>query len=206
MTIRVAAVDNHEIVRDGIAARLQATPDLTVVASVATVEEMLDRAADVDVVLLDLMLEAGSSADLVPVLVEAGPRVLVYTSEERPVPLRRAVTLGASGVLLKSDSTQSVIEAVRDCVDGGFCCSGPMAHALLHDEAAVAELSPTQVQILQHLDEGLDYQGVAAVLGSSQSSVKTHLQRVRAKFVDLGLEPRNSHHLTHLASRQGHLR
>lgn len=207
--IRVATVDDHEIVRDGLASRISGASDtLEMVASTDTVEALLDLMADgieVDVVLLDLHLAAGPTYDAVPDLVDRGLRVLVYTTEERPVPLRRAVTQGASGVLLKSDAPPTVVAAIRDAHDGAFACSGPLAHALVKDEGLVADLSPRQVEILQLLDEGLDYRGVASVIGGSEGAVKTHLQRIREKFRRLGVEPGNAHHLTRLAGEQGHL-
>lgn len=206
MSIRVATIDNHEIVRDGITARIAAqAPDIAVVASTATVEEFFSAGTEVDVVLLDLMLEAGQSSPHIPRLVTAGCRVLLYTTEERPVPLRNAVTLGANGVLLKSDPPATMIEAIRATAAGEFACSGPMAHALLSDETNVADLSPRQIDILQARDEGLDYRHIATLFDCSEGAVKTHLQRVREKFRAIGIEPGNSHHLTRLATEQGHL-
>jgi DNA-binding NarL/FixJ family response regulator len=205
MTIRVAAIDNHEIVRDGIASRLLTEgADLVLAASTASVEEFLDLDAAVDVILLDLGLESGMSTEWIPTLIDRG-QVLLYTTEERPVPLRRAVQLGVSGVLLKSDSPRTMIAAIRSVADGDFCCSGPTAHALLTDETTVADLSARQVEILRALDEGLDYRQTAALLQTSEASVKTHLQRVREKFRKIGIEPGNAHHLTRLAAQQGHL-
>jgi DNA-binding NarL/FixJ family response regulator len=206
MTIRVATIDNHEIVRDGIASKLaSAGTGLEIVASTATVEEYVGLGVRADVVLLDLMLEDGWSSPWIPDLVRTGARVLVYTTEERPVPLRRAVELGASGVLLKSDPSATVVGAVHDAVAGDFCCSGPTAHALLTDESTVADLSPRQVEILRALDEGLDYRHVAAAVGCSETTVKEQLRRTRDKFRRLGIDPGNSHHLTRLAEQQGHI-
>lgn len=205
MTIRVATIDNHEIVRDGIAARLLAEgPDLVLAASTSSVEEFMALDVAADVILLDLGLGSGSSAEWIPELIRTG-HVLLYTTEERPVPLRRAVQLGASGVLLKSDPPSTMIASIRAVADGEFCCSGPTAHALLTAEAAVADLSERQVEILRALDEGLDYRQTAALLGTSEGSIKTHLQRIREKFRKIGIEPGNAHHLTRLASKQGHL-
>lgn len=204
MTIRVATIDNHEIVRDGITTRLTASgAEMQVVASTESVEEYLDLGVRADVVLLDLKLKSGESTAWIPMLTERGERVLLYTTEERPVPLRRAVELGASGILLKSDPPASMVAAVREAAAGEFSCSGPVAHALLTDPTIVAELSERQVEILRALDEGLDYRGTATLLGVSEASVKTHLQRIREKFRRLGIEPGNTHHLTRLTIQQG---
>jgi len=203
--IRLAVVDNHEVVREGVAARISAAaPEIEVVASTETVEELLALQVEPTVVLLDLWLEEGDSLRHVPTLVEHA-RVLLYTTEQRPVPLRAAVALGAGGLSLKSDPLDSVVEGVRQLAAGEFFCSGALAHALLTDDRAVAELSERQVEILQALSDGLDYRGVATLLECSQGAVKTHLTRVRDKFEAIGLHPGNSHHLTRLATEQGYL-
>lgn len=205
MTIRVGTIDDHEIVRDGVAARIaEAAPDITVVASVESVEQFSALGVVADVVLLDLMLATGSALGEIPGLVDLGVRVLLYTTEERPVPLRNAVALGVSGVLLKSDPPATMVEAIRHAVAGEFACSGSTAHALLNS-GSVARLSPRQVEILRALDQGMDYRQVAKHVGCSEGAVKTHLQRIREKFRNIGVEPGNSHHLTHLATQQGHL-
>lgn len=204
--ITVAAVDNHEIVREGLAQLMDRSgTDITLLAAVDTVERLLEEQV-ADVILLDLLLADGESTGSIPVFVERGSRVLIYTTEERPVPLRRAVRAGASGVLLKSDPLAGVIDAVRSVMTGDFCCSGPLAHALLHDPHLVAHLSDQEVQVLHALDEGLDYRATARVLGITQSTVKTYLSRIRAKYAAVGPDPRNSHHVTRLASKDGYLR
>lgn len=206
MMIRVATIDNHEVVRDGLTARLVSEgPEIEIVASTASVEEFCELDVGADVVLLDLVLDSGPSFESIPLLVDTGARVLLYTTEERPIPLRRAVQLGASGILLKRHPTTTVVAAVRAAMAGEFCCSGSTAHALLTDDTTVADLSGRQVEILRALDEGLDYRQTATLLGTSEASVRTHLQRIRDKFRRIGIEPGNAHHLTRLAMQQGHI-
>lgn len=202
----VATIDNHPVVREGIALHLErSAPDLALVASEATVEGYLSGAARAQVVLLDLLPDGGESTGSIARLARTGARVLIYTTEERPVPLRRAVECGATGVLLKNDPLPAVVDAVRRAAHGEFCCSGALAHALLTDESVVADLSERQVQVLQCLDEGLDYRTTSRVLGVSEGVIKTHLARIREKYRRMGIEPGNSHHLTRVAHAQGYL-
>lgn len=203
--ITVAIVDDHEIVREGVESHLErALPDVEVVGSTATVRE-LPKGVVPDVVILDLVLRDGPSLDEVPVLVDRGSRVLLYTSEERPVPLRHAVSLGVSGVLLKGDPVSTVSTGVTMAMDGHFYVSGPLAHALITDVDLVADLSEQQRQVLQCIDEGLDYRATARVMNISGNTVKEYLARIRDKYRDRGLHPGNSHHLTRLAHEEGHL-
>lgn len=203
--IRVAVVDNHEAIREGLVARLSAEPDLQVVASAAAVEEQDGSGWGADLVLLDLWLAEGDSLAAIPALCDAGVAVLLYTSEERPAPLRRAVAAGAAGLLLKNDPMDTVIDGIRQAANGEFYCSGPLAHALLHDPERMVELSQRQIEILHCLADGLDYRGAARVIGASEAAVKTHLARARAKFRGIGIDPGNAHDLVRLAREQGHL-
>jgi DNA-binding NarL/FixJ family response regulator len=203
--LTVAIVDDHEIVRDGVEAYIErACPEAQVVASVGTVAEMLAGPVP-DVVILDLVLREGQSLHEVPDLVARGIRVLLYTSEERPVPLRRAVELGVSGVLLKGDPVSTINEGLTMAMDGQFYVSGPLAHALITDPALVSDLSEQQRQVLQCIDEGLDYRATARVMNISGNTVKEYLSRIRDKFRERGFHPGNSHHLTRLAQEEGHI-
>lgn len=204
-TVTIAIVDDHEIVRAGLEHRLQlAMPEATVIGSVATVGELPDDRIP-DVIILDLLPD-GESLSAVPRLVRQGSRVLLYTSDHRPVPLRHAVRLGVTGVMLKGDPASTVVDGVRMAMDGQFYVSGPLAHALIAEPGLVAELSEQQRQVLQCIDEGLDYRATARVMNISGNTVKEYLARIRDKYREQGHAPGNSHHLTKLAYDEGHLR
>ncbi len=204
--LAIACVDNHAVVRAGIVTHLrEALPEARVVASTATVDALLSDWPQPDVVLLDLLLAGGVATPAIPELVRLGARVLLYTAEERPAPLRKAVAAGAHGVLLKSDPLETVAVSVRRVAAGEFCVSGPLAHALLTDERLIVDLSEQQVQVLRCIDEGLDYRSTARVLGVSETTVKTYLARIREKYCAAGYESGNSHLLTRYAVDQGHL-
>jgi len=203
--VTLAIVDDHEIVRAGVELYLQrARPDVRIVASVSTVADLPADAAPA-LVILDLVLRDGQSLDEIPALIERGSRVLLYTSEERPVPLRRAVDLGVSGVLLKGDPMATIDEGLTLALAGQFYVSGPLAHALVTDPDVVSDLSEQQRQVLQCIDEGLDYRATARVMNISANTVKEYLARIRDKYRERGLYPGNSHHLTRLAHEEGHL-
>lgn len=202
----VGVVDDHAIVREGVAQYLSShLPSAKVTVSVDSVAALLAEPAT-DVVILDLVLRDGRSVEELPQLVARGSRVLLYSSEERPVPLRRAVKLGASGVLLKGDPVTTIVEGVLTAYEGEFYVSGPLAHALITDTNLVTDLSEQQRQVLQCIDEGLDYRATARVMNISGNTVKEYLARIRDKYRELGFQPGNSHHLTRLAYEEGHIR
>lgn len=203
---RIAIIDDHPVVASGVRRHLESTDSrITIVAESKSVHDFLALHRAVDVVLLDLHLGDGVSLDGIPRLNAAGCKVLIYTTEQRPVPLRKAVESGAAGVLLKGDPLPSVVEAIKTVVAGGFYVSGPLAAALVHDPAMVTDLSVQQQQILRCIDEGLDYRAVARVNGIGVNTVKEHLSRVRDKLRSRGIEPGNAHQLTRQARDEGHL-
>ncbi len=209
--IRVAVIDDHQVVHMGIASLPEVDKDLAFVTAVKTVEEFHTAGVQVDVVLLDLRLDDSDPASVdgtleaIPTLIETGATVLLYTSEQRPVPLRRAVAAGVAGVLLKSDPVETIADGIREATDGNFYCSGTLAHALLTDDLAVAALSERQVDILRALADGHDYRGAARLLQITESALKTYLARARNGFKSIGIEPGNAMDLVRLAKRQGHL-
>ena len=206
--IRVASIDNHEVVREGIMARLARVEGFEVVGAAADVPELVEliaQGAEPDVVLLDLWLDDGLSISAIPDLTAHGTKVLLYTTEQRPALLREAVEAGAAGLLLKRDGLETLVDGIRAAAAEEFYCSSPLADALLHDPTAMPNLSPRQIEILEGLAEGLDYRGIAALLGSTESSVKTHLARIRERFRAIGVEPGNAQDLTRLAAEAGYL-
>lgn len=208
--ISVAAVDNHPIVLAGIGAALtQTAPDLTLEAVASSIDDLLSGpGAAADIVLLDLRMDRPDGRepeDDVKLLVDRGFVVLIYTSEERPVPVRKAIVAGASGLLLKVDPIESIAAAIRDAMDGQLACSGPLAHALLTDEEVVSHLSPRQVEILRNISEGLPYRSIARNLDISESTVREHLNRAVAAYRGRGFDLGNSHGLVRVARAEGHL-
>ncbi|MFL6088523.1 MAG: LuxR C-terminal-related transcriptional regulator [Aeromicrobium sp.] len=205
--VTVAVVDDHAIVRESVALHLdRLNRPVAVVGHFDTISAF--KAADIkaDVVVLDLHLRDGSSVEQIPELVSSGIAVLLYTAEERPVPLREAVAAGISGLMLKGDPLATLLDGIESVAAGEFYVSGPLAHALISDSDLVADLSEQQRQVLQCINEGLDYRATARVMGISGNTVKEYLARIRDKYRDLGVKPGNAHHLTRLAKDEGHLR
>lgn len=206
--IRLAAIDNHPAILHGIAAVLTRTdPDIEVVAIASTVDEMLESATrPPQIVLLDLGMPDTDPPEVnIARLVETGAIVLIYTSEERPVPIRRAIAAGASGLLLKIDPIESIARTVRDAAEGRLACSGPLAHALLSDTETTGRLTPRQVEILEAISSGLPYRSIARQLQISESTVREHLNRAVASYRERGIDPGNSHGLVAQARREGHI-
>lgn len=202
---RVAVIDNHETIRLGVAALLERTPELKIVASHETPEALLESNTPVDVVVLDLYLGRDDelSVPAIGSLIESGMTVLLYTSEERPAPLQKAISAGASGLALKNDGADTLIAALRECAAGGFACSSTLAQALVADAELLAALTPREIDVLRGLDAGLTRGQVAGRLAISDETVRSHLKSVRAKYLDLGRQVTNATSLVREAERDG---
>ncbi|GAA4818679.1 response regulator [Nocardioides caeni] len=209
--IRVGAIDDHPVVLAGVAAALaQAAPDMSLVAIAGSVDELLEKAAGqeagLDVVLLDMRIPEQAPVEVaVARLIENGLVVLLFTAEERPVPVRRAIAAGAAGLVLKVDPIETIAQAIRDVVAGELACSSQLAAMLLTDETLATRLSTRQIEILQAVSTGLPYRLVARDLGISEVTVREHLARAARSYRDGGVDTGNVHGLISRARADGHL-
>lgn len=206
--IRVAAMDNHPIVLEGVGAALaRSAPDMELVAIADSCDGLLGGpGAQADVVLLDLKMPGQAPAhETVTRLVERGIVVLLFTAEERPMPVRRAIQAGAAGLVLKVDPIETIAQAIRDAHVGRLACSGPLAAMLLTDESLGTRLSERQIEILRAVSRGLPYRLVAKDLGIAEATVREHLSRAAHAYREGGIETGNVHGLITQARADGHL-
>lgn len=208
--IRVAAVDDQPIVLAGIAAAVRRhAPDIELVAIVTTVDELLaGSGAEADVVVLDLSMPRPSGQSIetdVGRLTAWGAHVVVFTGEERPVPVRRAVEAGANGLIMKVDPIDVVVDTIRNVAAGEFACSTAMAHALVSDGISATRLTERQLEILRLLARGATNRMVARALGVEVVTVREHLRRAAKAYREAGIEPGNTQGLINSARSEGHL-
>lgn len=177
--ISILVVDDHALVREGIALILAAQPDLTVVGQLADGKSLLDWDKPVDVVLLDLHLPDISGIDL---LREVSARVVMLTTVGRTHEIRRALAAGAAGFALKDSSGAELAAAVR-AAHAGVTALTPTAARLLANPAPVAAaLTGRERDILDLLAAGLSNQDIATALDLSSRTVKTHVSNVLSKL------------------------
>ncbi|WP_380165268.1 response regulator [Jannaschia sp. R86511] len=204
--IRVGAVDDHVPVRRGVAAMLADDPEVTVVAAVGTVTELL-AGPGVDVVLLDLHLADGSRpADNVQRLVEAGVDVLVYSSLTDAGLLREALVAGALGVVHKGQDTPALVSAVRDVAAGLPLLTTEWAATL---DAARGDsrpaLSEREAEALSLYASGLPMKSAARRMDISLGSFREYLLRVRRKYADVDRPATTKLDLYHRAVEDGYV-
>jgi two-component system, NarL family, response regulator DevR len=197
MTVRVALVDDHEVVRRGLRDLLDGEPGIEVVAEAGGVEEALARvgATSPDVVVVDVRLPDGDGVALCRALrqLDPAPRCLVLTAFDDERALVEAIMAGASGYLLKQVRGQDLVDAVRE-VAAGRSLLDPVttAHVLerMRESAKTDELAgltERERDVLELMGEGMTNRQIAERLFLAEKTVKNYVTSVLAK---LGMERR----------------
>lgn len=201
--IRVAIVDDHELVREGMRALIDAQSGAaTVVYSGASVAEAVAVAPDV--VLLDVELGPGAAdvATNAATCRTAGLPVLLISAYDDPVAIRSGMRAGALGFVPKRVSYSQLAEALETVAKDELYLSVDLA-AMLASAADTPDLSPRELDALRLYASGLKLTAVAHRMGISPHTAKEYLDRVRAKYQQVGRPARTRTELYAAASRDG---
>lgn len=178
--IRVLVVDDHEMVRTGLAAMLTADGDIEVVARAADGASAIHQAAicDPDVILMDLSMPVMDGIDATRAITAASPsaRIVVLTSFSDRARVSRALEAGAIGYQLKDAEPTVLRDAVRAAAVGHVPLDARVAGALLPRAAEGGDpLSPREREVLALVTQGLANKQIARALGITERTVKAHL-------------------------------
>jgi two-component system response regulator DevR len=214
---RVFLVDDHEIVRNGVANLIDAQPDLDVVGEADSVRQALARipAAAPDVVVLDLRLPDGDGIELCRAIRSAEPQIrcLMLTAHDDDEASIAAVLAGASGYELKSIRGRNLTDAIRRVARGESLVSRGVAERVVAVAAAspasddgpgspATELTLRERQVLRCIGDGLTNRQIGERLGLAEKTVKNYVSGLLAK---LGMQRRTQAavYATSTASRGG---
>ena len=207
--IDVAAVDDHPVILDGVAAWVsEPGSGIRVVGSAATVAALLaGPGRRAQVVLLDLDLGDGSTAEEnVAAIRAAGPAVLVLSASDKPATVRHAIRAGALGYVLKNEKTAQVRAAIRAVAAGKDWISPRLAYIFATDDAPDRPvLSPQETRALQLYATGMPMKSVARRMSISEETAKQYVGRVREKYARAGRAAPTKLELYHRAVEDGHL-
>jgi DNA-binding NarL/FixJ family response regulator len=191
--LRVLLVDDHPVVRAGIAGMLAAESDIEVVGEASDGREAVAQVAALhpDVVLMDLRMPHLDGAAATEQVVSRHPsvHVVVLTTYDTDGDIVRAVEAGATGYLLKDATRQQLAEAVRAAGRGETVLAAPVAATLMRRmrDPEPEPLTPREREVLTLVGEGLTNVEIGRRLHIAEATVKTHLLRVFAK---LGVDDR----------------
>jgi DNA-binding NarL/FixJ family response regulator len=190
-TIRVAIVDDHPIVRAGLAALIRDEHDLSVCGEAASRDEALALVADAqpDVMLVDLSLGDASGLDVVRELA-ATLRIVVVTVHRDPIRAERALAAGALGYVHKSDAANDVVRAIRRAHAGRSWVSRSLLRPVENEPTGSANASPSrmdslsarELEVFERIGQGMSTQQIGAALGLSAKTVQTYRDRLKVKL------------------------
>jgi two-component system, NarL family, nitrate/nitrite response regulator NarL len=191
--IRVLLVDDHAIVRQGLRMLLESRPRMQVVGEAATGEDALALidGAPPDIVLLDLDLAGQNGLDLIPAIYRAAPRtrVIVLTGLRDAEAHQQAVRLGAMGVVLKDQASETLVTAIETVHSGESWLDRALTARMLHrmaeaspEQARIGTLTAREREVIQLIAEGLSNRAIGERLHLSESTVRHHLTSIFDKL------------------------
>lgn len=188
--LRILVVDDHPMVRQGLAAVLATEEDLLLVGEAQDLTGAIERARELhpDVVLLDLVLPGARGAGAVGALRAAAPaaRILVLTSFGEPARAHEAMQAGATGYLLKTVAPQDLLAAIRQVAVGRSVLDQAAMDAAWGRKPVHLptgeHLTQREHEVLSLMSEGLDNREISERLSIAEKTVKVHVGRIYGKL------------------------
>jgi DNA-binding NarL/FixJ family response regulator len=194
-TIRVLIVDDHPIVREGLASLLSKQPDFEVCGEADDVQNALRlvETTKPDVVTIDISLKSGDGLDLIRRVKQhdRSIRMLVCSLFDETLFAERALHAGAMGYVNKQEATRTIVKAIRQILDGKVYLSDGMLDRLAHrliggrdkvERPVVDALSDRELEVFRMIGNGLTLQQIALKLHIGVKTVETHKRRIKQKL------------------------
>jgi DNA-binding NarL/FixJ family response regulator len=183
--IRILTVDDHPLLRKGIASLVNAEPDLKLVAEASNGKEAIDafRSHQPDVTLMDLQMPAVDGIDAINAIRGEFPdaRIIVLTTYSGDTQVLRALKAGAKGYILKGHVHRELLDAIR-AVHAGQKRIPPEIAAQLADHAADDALTAREIDVLRLIAAGNSNKLIADQLSIGEATVKSHVTNILSKL------------------------
>jgi DNA-binding NarL/FixJ family response regulator len=190
---KVFIVDDHPIVRRGLAELIGMEPDMEVCGQA---EDMADAIKQIDanlpdVAIVDISLKGGHGLELIEHVKadHAGVKMLVSSMHDEMLFAERSLRAGASGYFPKQESTEKLLEAIRQVLRGEIYLTARMANRLMHNLAGkqadtdpIKTLSNREIEVFEMIGQGMTTQQIARKLALSPKTVETHREKIKTKL------------------------
>jgi DNA-binding NarL/FixJ family response regulator len=183
--IRILCVDDHRIVREGIASLIDRQPDMRVVASAASGEEAIDLFFEhqPDITLMDLQLGVMDGISAIKIIRRRSPdaRIVVLTMRRGDEDIHRALEAGASTYLMKDMISDDLIRVLREVQAGAHPMPADV-EARLAERAMGRTLTDREVQVVELVAQGMRNKEIGVSLGITETTVQVHVKNILAKL------------------------
>lgn len=192
---KVLLVDDHPVVREGLARRINCERDLTVCGEAETARDALRAIASLrpDIVVVDLSLPRGHGLELIKDLKILHPklRVLVFTMHDESLFAERALRAGARGYVMKQEPPNRLLAAIRTVLKGDYFLSERTSTEFLgtflrqsarNTAASVTRLTDRELEVFELIGQGVGTREIASRLGRSVKTIETHRLRIKVKL------------------------
>src|SRR5438309_6780924 len=183
--IRVLSVDDHPLLREGIAALVNAEPDMKLIAEAANGEEAIDKFSlyRPEITLMDLQMPKMNGVDAISRIRDEFPesRIIVLTTYTGDAQVLRALKAGARAYLLKNSLHKELLETIRAVHAGKKALSAEASYQLA-EHATDDALTPAEVRVLRLIAEGNANKEIAAHLSVSEETVKSQVRNILSKL------------------------
>jgi DNA-binding NarL/FixJ family response regulator len=183
--IRILVVDDHPVVRQGVAGLVDGQPDMSIVGQASNGREAIQqfRTHHPDLVLMDMQMPEMNGLDALMAIRDEAPdaRIIVLTTYAGDAQVLRAIKAGARGYLLKSALHRELLETIR-AVHAGKKTMSPEVSYELAEHATDDALTPAEVRVLRLIAEGNANKEIAERLSVSEETVKGQVRNILSKL------------------------
>ncbi len=192
--IKILIVDDHPVVREGLALLIASQPDLELCGEAEDVPSALDllESARPDLAIIDISLKQGNGIDLISTIKDRHPttRILVWSMYKENLYAERALRAGAHGYLHKGQATNQLFDAIRAVLAGKVYVSEQLANDLLRrvvrgnpvERSPIDLLSNRELEAFELIGQGQTTERIAAQMNVSPKTVETYRARIKEKL------------------------